>query len=120
MCEKVANQVLITKEEFVDIINRLRESSNLVDKVDTLFRESRENVECDFCNAAGLQISHEPIVVNLLQKMMRDKGEDISYFIYELDYGRDYMHGCVTDSNGIVDMGTPEALYELLVHQIGK
>ena len=51
---------------------------------------------------------------------MRDKGEDISYFIYELDYGRDYKHGCVADDNGIVDMGTPEALYELLVHQIGK
>ena len=119
MCEKVENQVLITKEEFVDIINRLRESSDLVEQVDTLFRESRENVECDFCNAAGLQISHEPIVVNLLQKIMRDEEEDISYFIYELDYGRDYKHGCVTDSNGIVDMGTPEALYGLLMHQIG-
>lgn len=120
MCKKNDNQVLITKEEFVDIINRLRESSDLVDKVDALFRESRENVECDFCNGAGLQISHEPIVVDLLQKVMRDKGEDISYFIYELDYGRDYKHGSVTDSNGIVDMGTPEVLYELLVRQIGK
>jgi hypothetical protein len=111
---------LITKEEFVDIINKLRETSDLVDKVDTLFRESRENVECDFCNAASLQISHEPIVVKLLQKIMRDKGEDISYFIYELDYGRDYKHGSVTDSNGIVDMGTSEALYELLIHQLGR
>lgn len=120
MCNENDNHVLITKEEFVDIINRLRESSDLVDKVDTLFRESRENVECDFCNAAGLQISHEPIVVNLLQKIMRDEGEDISYFIYELDYGRDYEPGCVTNGNGIVDMGTPEALYELLIHQIGK
>ena len=120
MCKKNEKQALLTKKEFVDIINRLRESSDLVDKVDTLFRESRENVECDFCNAAGLQISHEPIVVNLLQKIMRDEGEDISYFIYELDYGRDYEPGCVTNGNGIVDMGTPEALYELLVHQIGK
>lgn len=34
---------------------------------------------------------------------MRDEGQDISYFIYELDYGRDYKHGCVTDSNGIGD-----------------
>jgi hypothetical protein len=120
MCKKSKNQALITKEEFVDIINKLRETSDLVDKVDTLFRESRENVECDFCNAASLQISHEPIVVKLLQKIMRDKGEDISYFIYELDYGRDYKHGSVTDSNGIVDMGTPEALYELLIHQLGR
>ena len=120
MCKKNENQALLTKEEFVDIITRLRESSDLVDKVDTLFRESRENVECDFCNAAGLQISHEPIVVNLLQKIMRDEAEDISYFIYELDYGRDYKHGSVTDSNSVVDMGTPEALYELLIHQLRR
>ena len=120
MCKKNENQALLTKEEFVDIITRLRESSDLVDKVDTLFRESRENVECDFCNTASLQISHETIVVNLLQKIMRDEAEDISYFIYELDYGRDYEPGCVTDGNGIVDMGTPEALYELLVHQLGE
>ena len=116
MCKKRENQTLITKEEFVDILNRLRESSDWVDKVDALFRKSRENVECDFCNGAGLQISHEPIVVNLLQKIMGDKGEDISYFIYELDYGRDYEPGYVTDDNGIVDMGTPEALYELLTN----
>jgi len=116
MCKKNETQALITKEEFVDILNRLRESSDLVDKVDALFRKSRENVECDFCNGAGLQISHEPIVVNLLQKIMGDKGEDISYFIYELDYGRDYELGYVTDDNGIVDMGTPEALYELLTN----
>ena len=116
MCEKNEKQVLLTKEEFVDVLNRLRESRDLVDKVEALFRDSRENVECDFCNAAGLQISHESIVVNLLQRIMLDKREDISYFIYELDYGREYKHGCVTDSNGIVDMGTPEALYELLMH----
>lgn len=29
-------------------------------------------MECDFCNGAGLQISHEGIVVNLLEKLMRD------------------------------------------------
>lgn len=114
MCRMDDEQVLLTKNEFVDIINKLRESGDLVKKVDALFRESRENIECDFCNGAGLQISHEPVVVNLLQKIMKDKGEDISYFIYELDYGRDYESSCVTDNNCIVDMGTPEALYELL------
>ena len=40
MCKKNENQALLTKKEFVDIINRLRESSDLVDKVDALFRES--------------------------------------------------------------------------------
>lgn len=55
-------EVPLTKQEFVDILNRLREATELVDKVEELFRNSRDNLECDFCNGAGLQISHEGIV----------------------------------------------------------
>ena len=59
----------------------------LVDKVEALFRDSRENLECDFCNGAGLQISHEGIVVKLIEKLMQNSAGNIPYFIYELDYG---------------------------------
>ena len=105
----------LAKQEFVDIINRLREATELVDKVEELFRNSRDNLECDFCNGAGLQISHEGIVVNLLEKMMQDRGGNVSYFIYELDYGREYREGCVSDNNGNIDISTPEKLYDLLM-----
>jgi hypothetical protein len=37
----------------------------------------RENLECDFCNGAGLQISHEGIVVKLLERLMRDNAGNI-------------------------------------------
>ena len=39
--------VYLNKEEFVSIIDRLRESRELVGKVEELFRNSRDNVECD-------------------------------------------------------------------------
>ena len=105
----------LTKKEFVKIMNRLRDSSDLVNKVDELFINSRDNVECDFCNGAGLQISHESIVVQLLSKIMRDNSDDIGYFIYELDYGRKYEPGMITDENGKdIDIGTTEKLYEYL------
>lgn len=108
------NQKLLTKQEFVDVINRLQEASVLVDKVEELFRNSRDNLECDFCNGAGLQISHEGIVVKLLEKLMQDSIGDISYFIYELDYGNDYQEGCISDENGNIDFSSPEKLYDYL------
>lgn len=61
-------EVTLTKQEFVDILNRLREATELVDNVEELFRDSRDNLEYDFCNGAWLQISHEGIVVKLLEK----------------------------------------------------
>ena len=109
--------VPLEKREFVKIIDRLRESSELVDKVNELFWNSRDNVECDFCNGAGLQISHESLVVNLLEKLMRDHCENISYFIYELEYGKQYKAGMVTGPEGDIDLGTSEALYDYLVRE---
>ena len=55
--------------------------------MEALFLDSRENLECDFCNGAGLQISHEGIVVKLIEKRMQNSAGNIPYFIYELDYG---------------------------------
>ena len=105
----------LSKDEFEDIIDRLRASSDLVSKVDDLFRNSRDNIECDFCNGASLQISHESIVVLLLKKMMRDSCEDIDYFIYELDYGRKYEPGMIKDENDQdIDFGTTGKLYDYL------
>lgn len=107
----------LARKEFVQVIDRLRESDELVNKVNDLFRKSRDSVECDFCNGAGLQISHESLVVYLLQKLMRDDFENITYFIYELNYGKDYKPGCITDENGNIDMSTPEELYDYLVKE---
>ena len=110
-------EVPLTKQEFVEILNRLREATELVDKVEELFRSSRENLECDFCNGAGLQISHEGIVVKLLEKLMQDSFGIISYFIYELDYGKTYQEGCIFDQSGNIDISTSEKLYDYLLKE---
>ena len=65
--ENLARTSILNRQEIVDILNRLREASDLKKQVDELFRNSRENVENDFCNAAALQISHESSVVFLLK-----------------------------------------------------
>ncbi len=118
--EKNECAVPLTKAEFVDILSRLKEATLLVDKVEELFRNSRENLECDFCNGAGLQISHEGIVVKLLEKLMEDCGGTISYFIYEIDYGKGYQAGCMSDENGDIDISTPEKLYDYLMLEYEK
>ena len=101
---KCVYEVPLTKQEFVDILNRLREATELVDKVEELFRNSRENLECDFCNGAGLQISHEGIVVKLMERLMRDNGKT-------------YQEGCIFDQSGNIDISTSEKLYDYLLKE---
>ena len=109
---------LISREEFAKCIDRLREATDLVDKIDDIMRESRDNIENDFMNAASLQITHEQTVVNLLEKLTHDDEiySDISYFIYELDYGRKYEPGMIKDNDGNeLDFSNAGSLYDYLL-----
>ena len=45
--ENLKNTCILSEKEFVDVMNRLREASDLQEQVDKLFRNSRENIEND-------------------------------------------------------------------------
>ena len=102
----------MTKQEFVNIIEKLRKTNELQDQIDDLIQKS--GIEMDFLYSYGYVIAHEDIVVNLLEEIMDDEFHDILYFIYELDYGRDYKPGCVTDDGKIIDLSNTEKLFDYL------
>lgn len=47
---------------------------------------------------------------------MNDEHKDswIEYYIYELNYGKDYRPGCATDKDGNIDLSDAGALWEFL------
>lgn len=109
--------MIISKEKFVEIINRLKNYNELQDKIDNLFKDNIENRERDFINAGSICIGHESVVVYLLEKIFDT--DMISYFIYELDYGKKYKAGCVLDENmNEIDLSTAEKMYDYLVQDI--
>ena len=106
---------MITKQEFVDIINKLKEVNDFVDETNNKARKLNDAIISDFFNATSLSISHENIVVKLLENMFNDT-DIISWWIYELDYGRKYEEGCIQDCDGkIIDIPTAEKLYDYLI-----
>ena len=108
---------MISKEKFVEIINRLKNYNELQDKIDNLFKDNIENRERDFINAGSICIGHESVVVYLLEKIFDT--DMISYCIYELDYGEKYKEGCVLDENmNEIDLSTAEKMYDYLVKSL--
>ena len=108
---------MISKEKFVEIINRLRNYNYLQNKINDLFRDNIDNKEMDFINAGSICVGHESVVIYLLENMFDT--DMISYWIYELDYGKKYKAGCVLDENmNEIDLSTPEKLYDYLVQDI--
>lgn len=107
---------MISKKEFVEIIERLKNYNDLQDKIDDLFKNNIDNKEMDFMNAGSICIGHETIVVKLLENIFNDK-DTISWWIYECNYGRDFSLGDL-EVNGVeIDLSTAEKLYDYLIKE---
>ena len=60
----------------------------------------------------------ESVVVRLLETIFNDKGEWIQYFLYELDWGKKYEDGCITDTDGsFIKLSTIDELYVFLLKE---
>lgn len=104
---------MINKVEFVRIINDLKEANDFVVEVNNKARKLSDAIKSDFFNAQSLAISHEDLVIRLLENIF-DETETIGWWIYELDYGREYTEGCLTENGKVIDVSTAEKLYDYL------
>lgn len=100
---------MISKEIFVNTMNRLESLDNKIDAVDAAFKE----LSPDFC---GLYIT-EPfdIVVDLLKDIFKDKYDSLEYFIYELDFLHNFHTGCVTQDGEPIDLSTWDKVYDHMI-----
>ena len=105
--------MLVNKNDFIEIINRLQNYTKLQDKIDDLFEGLLDNKEQDFCNAGSICIGHESVVIKLLEDMFET--DLISWWIYELDYGKEYKPGCLTEDDIEIDVSTTDKLYDVLM-----
>ena len=109
--------MIISKEKFVEIIDRLRDYNDLQDKINDLFKENIDNKEADFMNAGSICIGHETIVVELLENMFSDRNT-IGWWLYECNYGRDFSIGDLEVDGVEVDLSTAEKLYDYLIKSL--
>ena len=109
--------MIVSKEEFVEIINRLKETDEVICKVNNIFDNVTDNIMTCGSNATHLMICHEDIVVKLLEKIFNDK-DVLTYWLYEKSYGRDYKKGDITVNGKKIDLSTPEKLYDFLIQNL--
>ena len=108
---------MITKQEFTDTINELKEVNDFVEETNNKARELKDAIISDFFDIGSLSISHETRVIFLLERMFNT--DTISWWIYELDYGRKYETGCIMNADGTpIDVSTAEKLYDYLVENM--
>jgi len=102
-------------EQFKSIIEQLKALSECQDGLYKFCRQfnknNREELEISFPSAIS-------ICVELLEYIFDDATFDgwISYYIFELNYGKDYKPGMIVDKDGSeIELKTTRQLYDFLV-----
>lgn len=104
----------MTKEKFVKIIDEIKELHEYKEDLYAINRKYNFDSDISFPTL-------ENTVVTLLEEIMHNPvydeiGSDISYFIYDLDFGKDWEPGMILDKDGNdVDHSTAEKLYDDLI-----
>ena len=104
---------MITFEQFSDYIETIQDEMKREDKInDVLSNEF----------ALERTMLYNPLLseyIKLLRDIFKDEGDYIGYYVYDLDFGRDYHEGDIQDENGRnIPLLTVEDLYNLLVENM--
>lgn len=109
--------MMINKQRFCEIIKRLKDYTDLQDKINELFKNQIDNREMDFMNAGSICIGHESVVIELLENMFET--DMVSWWIYETDFGRTFSLGDVEEGDGYKpDLSTASKLYDYLIYNL--
>lgn len=101
----------ISKEKFVSIMETIKKEYNHVIKVNSLLNQIFED------GGGYPQMYCYNELVELLKFLFNDDNNDsiIDYYIYELDFGKDWYKGCITVNKEDIDISNSEKLYEYLI-----
>lgn len=103
----------MTKELFLESIEALRLQSEHDSECSKAFRVILRNDHVSGYDNHWLANQ----LIKLLQVEFNDDHKDswIEYYIYDLEFGKLYHEGCVTDNGTNIDLSNSDKLYEYLV-----
>jgi hypothetical protein len=104
---------LITKQHFTYYINKLKELSDIEEKL---------NESSGILNFSISFGAYEELIISILEKVFDDEENYwISYFVYDLSYGTDWHEGCIVTKDGVdVPMRDAGDLYDVLMDSVNE
>ena len=106
----------MSKEKFCDAINQLRAAHDLKERIDNMIF-TEVDVESDFLSGYGMSIDHAGLVVELLEMIMEDD-DLISWWCWEMNFGRDCEEDSFSINKKSIDVSTAEKLYDFLIDYV--
>lgn len=103
---------IMSKESFCKVMDNYKSMFSFTDEMNELFDKYKAdgNIYPPLCTET---------VIDLLEFIFNDKNQWINYWIFELDFGKNYEDGDAKDADGSnIPLKTVEDLYDLLVRNM--
>lgn len=110
---EILNSAILSKEKFVSIIKELEELHNIEDSINNLTMNCSNDILRDFGHFNYIT-ANEHIIIDLLCTIFNNY-DIIDWWIYELNFGKDFKDGYLSENNINIDVSTAELLYDYLV-----
>ena len=109
--------IAVSKEKFISILKEMEELHTLENTINECSRKCSNDVVSNFGEFPYLTCQ-DNMIVDLLGLIFKDE-DTISWWIYELDFGKLYKEGCMTEVDGTpIDVSTADRLYDFLVNNM--
>lgn len=106
---------MITKEKFFEILDYLQETNEFENNLSKVFKNSKRAT--DFMDAAMFTDCYMiEYILDLLEDEFNDTNHWISYWVYELNFGKLWSPGMIIDKNEKdIKLQTKKDLYNFLM-----
>lgn len=101
---------MITKEEFVKSLNKLKEQSDIDHQFNYHMEQAFPGSYAPIYHNVLWELS-----VHLLELFVKDDEKYVSWWIFETDFGKRDIVNSLRVNDKPVDVSTPEKLYDFLV-----
>lgn len=105
------------KTLFYKTLMKVYEQQEAVKKLDKIFHDDLHN---DFISGAAFVGDFQDYAIQLLDAHFGDDCDWVSYWVYELDCGKNYRDGSVIDKDGgIIKLKTIDDLWDFCEKEFG-
>ena len=103
---------IMSKGSFCKVMDSYKSMWNFTDEMNELFDKYK-------CDGEVFPPMCTETVIDLLEFIFNDKNQWIKYWIFELDFGKNYEDGDAKDADGSnIPLKTVEDLYDFLVRNM--
>lgn len=110
--------MILKEEEFCELLSKLKRRKEIIEEIEEIKRREYKELGDEYIICSTPEVD-DSLIIKILDRMFNT--DMVSYWCWELNYGREYKDGDIREVNGeTIDISSLDKLYKYLVKEIKR